>query len=94
MMLTLDARNHPNHPTGIVEEYQADWWTADVPPKYTDMLNIHNLPECLQLHRKQKLAMQRMNPSTEQHTSTTSHTHTSTDPTIHEICLSYHWAAV
>jgi hypothetical protein len=49
-MLTLDAGNHHNHPTGIVEEYLADWWTADVPPKYTDILNIHNLPECLQLH--------------------------------------------
>jgi hypothetical protein len=93
MMLTLDAGNHHNHPTGIVEEYLADWWTVDVPPKYTDILNIHNLPECLQLHRKQK-SMQRMNPGTERHTGTTSRTHIGTDLTIREIFLSYRQAAV
>jgi hypothetical protein len=26
---TLDAGNHLSHPTGTVEEYEAEWWTKD-----------------------------------------------------------------
>jgi hypothetical protein len=50
LLLTLDAGNHPSHPAGTVEKYEADWWTSDEAPQIGDHLNFESLPSCLSFH--------------------------------------------
>jgi hypothetical protein len=100
MMFTLDAGNHPNHPTGTMKEYQADWWTKDVPPHTSDILNMNNLPACLEFHRAQCNAYDGTEPGIHDGTSGTEDTNIantnngSIDSTISSVCLSYRRVAV
>jgi hypothetical protein len=52
LLLTLDAGNHPSHPAGTVEKYEADWWTRDEAPIIGDHINFENLPSCLSFHHE------------------------------------------
>lgn len=51
-LLSLDAGNHPIHPTGTVERYHCDWWNRNVPPGPSDIMNDGTLPKCVEVHRK------------------------------------------
>ena len=54
-LLTLDAGNHPSHPTGIVATYHNDWWTMqwESNPEPEDVLNAKNLYEAVLVHRQE-----------------------------------------
>jgi hypothetical protein len=49
---TLDAGNHLSHPTGTVEEYEAEWWTKDQAVADDHTLTFEHLPSCLSFHRQ------------------------------------------
>ena len=48
----MDAGNHPGHPTGTVEHYEADWWTKDQAPTRAEIISFDLLPSCLSTHRR------------------------------------------
>ena len=53
-LLSMDAGNHPSHPTGTARHYLADWWNKDFRPRPIDILNIDNLFKCLKYHRDEE----------------------------------------
>ena len=53
LLVSLDAGNHPSHPTGTVKAYHASWWSGKVPPDSMQTMNNGIIEECLRYHQTQ-----------------------------------------
>ena len=53
LLMSLDAGNHPSHPSSTVKAYHASWWSSKVLPDSMQTMNNGIIEECLRYHQTQ-----------------------------------------